>query len=156
MEGQGHAGVRVVWISVEASRKWELVWGTRSVSSPSDFPFRTAARSCTSQRRRLGGTTSLSPSSSATSVTPLLYCGGVYVLLYLKDPGFPLRDPKRFAEGLMERYIGGTMSGTDPVETSNALSAAGVELFRTHPLLRYARVPEVRAVHMYSITSVDQ
>jgi hypothetical protein len=31
---------------------------------------------------------------SATSVTPLLYCGGVYVLLYLKDPGFPLRDRK--------------------------------------------------------------
>ena len=76
------------------------------------------------------------PLSAAAGTPPLLYCGGVYVPLYLKDPGFPLRDPKRFAEGLMERYIGGTISGTDPADTSVTLSAAGVELFRTHPSLR--------------------
>ena len=59
---------------------------------------------------------------------------------YLKDPGFPLRDPRRFAEGLMERYaqaISSTGGGTSPAssETALVLSAAAVELLRAHPAL---------------------
>ena len=31
--------------------------------------------------------------------------GGIYVRLFLKDPKFPLRNPKRFLEGLLDQYV---------------------------------------------------
>ena len=34
-----------------------------------------------------------------------LYVGGVYVRLFLKNPGFPLREPKVFLEGLLKAYL---------------------------------------------------
>lgn len=37
-------------------------------------------------------------------LTDELAAGGVYVRLFLKDPRHPLRDPKAFLEGLLERY----------------------------------------------------
>ncbi|GAX72903.1 hypothetical protein CEUSTIGMA_g358.t1 [Chlamydomonas eustigma] len=75
-----------------------------------------------------------------------LYCGGVYVRLYLKDPGFPLREPRRFAEGLMERYVQTTKKALQQQQQQQQahlpgdaeavlLSAAAVELLRSHPAL---------------------
>ncbi|CAI5949315.1 unnamed protein product [Closterium sp. NIES-65] len=31
--------------------------------------------------------------------------GGVYIRLFLKDPKYPLRNPKRFLEGLLDQYV---------------------------------------------------
>lgn len=68
--------------------------------------------------------------------------GGVYVRLFLKDPKFPLRNPKRFLEGLLDQYVtaaaathharGG--SQVDP-QLPLLLSAALVSLLRVQPLL---------------------
>lgn len=67
--------------------------------------------------------------------------GGVYVRLFLKDPKFPLRNPKRFLEGLLDQYVSAVAAthgkGTelaDP-ELPLLLSAALVSLLRVHPSL---------------------
>lgn len=66
--------------------------------------------------------------------------GGIYVRLFLKDPKFPLRNPKRFLEGLLDQYassIAATHYDTkfvDP-ELPLLLSAALVSLLRVHPAL---------------------
>ncbi|CAN8246994.1 unnamed protein product [Cochlearia groenlandica] len=64
--------------------------------------------------------------------------GGIYVRLFLKDPKFPLRNPKRFLEGLLDQYLS-AMAAThyeqhpvDP-ELPLLLSAALVSLLRVHP-----------------------
>lgn len=41
-----------------------------------------------------------------------LYVGGVYVGLFLKDPQYPLRNPKGFLEGLLDEYISTVQSST--------------------------------------------
>ncbi|CAH8327373.1 unnamed protein product [Eruca vesicaria subsp. sativa] len=63
---------------------------------------------------------------------------GIYVRLFLKDPKFPLRNPKGFLEGLLEQYLS-AMAAThyeqhsvDP-ELPLLLSAALVSLLRVHP-----------------------
>ncbi|XP_010533202.1 PREDICTED: dnaJ homolog subfamily C GRV2 [Tarenaya hassleriana] len=66
--------------------------------------------------------------------------GGIYVRLFLKDPKFPLRNPKRFLEGLLDQYlsaIAATHYETYPVdpELPLLLSAALVSLLRVHPTL---------------------
>lgn len=66
--------------------------------------------------------------------------GGIYVRLFLKDPKFPLRNPKRFLEGLLDQYlssIAATHYDTQPVdpELPLLLSAALVSLLRVHPAL---------------------
>ncbi|XP_059432669.1 dnaJ homolog subfamily C GRV2 isoform X2 [Corylus avellana] len=66
--------------------------------------------------------------------------GGIYVRLFLKDPKFPLRNPKRFLEGLLDQYlssIAATHYETQPVdpELPLLLSAALVSLLRVHPAL---------------------
>ncbi|KAL0042756.1 hypothetical protein WJX79_009797 [Trebouxia sp. C0005] len=63
-----------------------------------------------------------------------LYVGGVHVHIFLKDPHFPLRNPKAFLEGLLEAYcteIGGRQNS----DRALLLSAATVELLRAHALL---------------------
>eukprot|EP01018_Ginkgo_biloba_P003241 Gb_33273 [translate_table: standard] len=68
--------------------------------------------------------------------------GGVYVRLFLKDPKFPLRNPKRFLEGLLDQYVSAVaathyakeMQPADP-ELPLLLSAALVSLLRVHPTL---------------------
>eukprot|EP00850_Spirogloea_muscicola_P013506 SM000092S24474 [mRNA] locus=s92:75259:82133:- [translate_table: standard] len=67
--------------------------------------------------------------------------GGVYVRLFLKDPKYPLRNPKRFLEGLLDQYIS-VMSSTSPslvdkadMEVPLMLSAALVSLLRVQPVL---------------------
>ncbi|MCO5552633.1 hypothetical protein L7F22_006148 [Adiantum nelumboides] len=67
--------------------------------------------------------------------------GGVYVRLFLKDPKFPLRNPKRFLEGLLDQYVSAVAAThakgpllTDP-ELPLLLSAALVSLLRVHPTL---------------------
>ncbi|CAE6014088.1 unnamed protein product [Arabidopsis arenosa] len=69
-----------------------------------------------------------------------LQVGGVNVRLFLKDPKFPLRNPKRFLEGLLDQYLS-AMAAThyeqhpvDP-ELPLLLSAALVSLLRVHPAL---------------------
>lgn len=66
--------------------------------------------------------------------------GGIYVRLFLKDPKFPLRNPKRFLEGLLDQYlssIAATHYETQPFdpELPLLLSAALVSLLRVHPAL---------------------
>jgi hypothetical protein len=49
----------------------------------------------------------------------ILQVGGIYVRLFLKDPKFPLRNPKRFLEGLLDQYlssIAATHYETQPVD----------------------------------------
>lgn len=66
--------------------------------------------------------------------------GGIYVRLFLKDPKFPLRNPKRFLEGLLDQYLSSIAAthhdihGPDP-ELPLLLSAALVSLLRVHPAL---------------------
>ncbi|XP_058111724.1 dnaJ homolog subfamily C GRV2 isoform X2 [Magnolia sinica] len=66
--------------------------------------------------------------------------GGIYVRLFLKDPKFPLRNPKRFLEGLLDQYVSSIaathydMQSVDP-ELPLLLSAALVSLLRVHPAL---------------------
>jgi len=92
-----------------------------------------------------------------------LHVGGVYVRFFLKNPRYPVRDPKAFCEGLMEAYLsraasaasdasasasaaaegagasGGGSTAADPVASSSSalllLSAAAVALLQVHPLL---------------------
>lgn len=60
--------------------------------------------------------------------------------LFLKDPKFPLRNPKKFLEGLLDQYLSSiaathhNTSGPDP-ELPLLLSAALVSLLRVHPAL---------------------
>lgn len=66
--------------------------------------------------------------------------GGIYVRLFLKDPKFPLRNPKRFLEGLLDQYvtsIAATHYEKHPVDSELPLllSAALVSLLRVHPAL---------------------
>ncbi|KAL6984843.1 DnaJ subfamily C grv2 [Sarracenia purpurea var. burkii] len=65
--------------------------------------------------------------------------GGIYVRLFLKDPKFPLRNPKRFLEGLLDQYLSSIAAthydqAVDP-ELPLLLSAALVSLLRVHPAL---------------------
>ncbi|GFY80946.1 DNAJ heat shock N-terminal domain-containing protein [Actinidia rufa] len=65
--------------------------------------------------------------------------GGIYVRLFLKDPKFPLRNPKRFMEGLLDQYVSSIAAthydqAVDP-ELPLLLSAALVSLLRVHPAL---------------------
>lgn len=66
--------------------------------------------------------------------------GGIYVRLFLKDPKFPLRNPKRFLEGLLDQYVSSVAAthydtqASDP-ELPLLLSAALVSLLRVHPAL---------------------
>ncbi|KAL8040659.1 hypothetical protein ABFX02_10G112300 [Erythranthe guttata] len=66
--------------------------------------------------------------------------GGIYVRLFLKDPKFPLRNPKRFLEGLLDQYltsIAATHYDSQAVhaELPLLLSAALVSLLRVYPAL---------------------
>ncbi|WOL19523.1 hypothetical protein Cni_G28321 [Canna indica] len=66
--------------------------------------------------------------------------GGIYVRLFLKDPKFPLRNPKRFLEGLLDQYVSSIAathydSRTIDSELPLLLSAALVSLLRVHPAL---------------------
>ncbi|XP_022144872.1 dnaJ homolog subfamily C GRV2 [Momordica charantia] len=66
--------------------------------------------------------------------------GGIYVRLFLKDPKFPLRNPKRFLEGLLDQYLSSIAATHYDTESFNPelpllLSAALVSLLRVHPAL---------------------
>lgn len=69
-----------------------------------------------------------------------LQVGGIYVRLFLKDPKFPLRNPKRFLEGLLDQYVSSIAathyeSRAADSELPLLLSAALVSLLRVHPAL---------------------
>jgi DnaJ family protein C protein 13 len=63
------------------------------------------------------------------------------VRLFLKDPKFPLRNPKRFLEGLLDQYVAAAAAthGKGGVPTNPELplllSAALVSLLRVQPML---------------------
>ncbi|KAJ1392349.1 hypothetical protein SESBI_35894 [Sesbania bispinosa] len=66
--------------------------------------------------------------------------GGIYVRLFLKDPKFPLRNPKRFLEGLLDQYLTSIAATHYEAQTVDPelpllLSAALVSLLRVHPAL---------------------
>ncbi|XAR66965.1 hypothetical protein NMG60_11013364, partial [Bertholletia excelsa] len=65
--------------------------------------------------------------------------GGIYVRLFLRDPQFPLRNPKRFLDGLLDQYLSSITAmhydqTADP-EHPLLLSAALVSLLRVNPAL---------------------
>jgi hypothetical protein len=58
-----------------------------------------------------------------------LRCGGVYVRIFLKEPTFPLRDPKGFLEALLRRFVSESehlcgMTSDDAEKVRAATSAA--------------------------------
>lgn len=60
--------------------------------------------------------------------------------LFLKDPKFPLRNPKRFLEGLLDQYLSSIAATHHDTQTADPelpllLSAALVSLLRVHPAL---------------------
>lgn len=60
--------------------------------------------------------------------------------LFLKDPKFPLRNPKRFLEGLLDQYVSSIAATHYDMQTIDSelpllLSAALVALLRVHPAL---------------------
>ena len=61
--------------------------------------------------------------------------------MFLKDPKFPLRNPKRFLEGLLDQYASAVAAthvkgnGLVDPELALLLSAALVSLLRVHPSL---------------------
>ncbi|KAG6495013.1 hypothetical protein ZIOFF_042803 [Zingiber officinale] len=66
--------------------------------------------------------------------------GGIYVNIFLKDPKFPLRNPKRFLEGLLDQYISSIAAfHYDPRSVDRklptTLSDAILSLLRVHPAL---------------------
>ncbi|KAL2224357.1 UNVERIFIED_CONTAM: DnaJ subfamily C GRV2, partial [Sesamum indicum] len=66
--------------------------------------------------------------------------GGIYVRLFLKDPKFPLRNSKRFLEGLLDQYltsVAASQYNGQAVDTELPLllSAALVSLLRMYPAL---------------------
>lgn len=66
--------------------------------------------------------------------------GGIYVRLFLKDPKFPLRNPKRFLEGLLDQYVSSIAATHYDTHAADSelpllLSAALVSLLRVHPAL---------------------
>lgn len=79
-----------------------------------------------------------------------VYVGGVYVRLFLKNPKYAVRDPVKFAETLVERYLqelqataaaaaggggGGGSAAAASVDQCLLLSAAAVALLQGHGLL---------------------
>ncbi|GIM04041.1 hypothetical protein Vretimale_8678, partial [Volvox reticuliferus] len=64
-----------------------------------------------------------------------LFVGGAYVRLFLKNPKHPLRNPAKFAEGLLERYLSELASANRDSDLLVLLAAALVALLRSHSLL---------------------
>lgn len=71
-----------------------------------------------------------------------VYVGGVYVRLFLKNPKYPVRDPVKFAEALVEQYLQDLTVAAANGDGSAAaldrclvLSAAAVALLQGHGLL---------------------
>ncbi|WIA30400.1 hypothetical protein OEZ86_000485 [Tetradesmus obliquus] len=71
-----------------------------------------------------------------------VYVGGVYVRLFLKDPKYAVRDPVKFAEALVERYLqeltaaaAGGDGAAAALDRCLLLSAAAVALLQGHGLL---------------------
>ncbi|KAG2494521.1 hypothetical protein HYH03_007288 [Edaphochlamys debaryana] len=64
-----------------------------------------------------------------------LFVGGAYVRLFLRSPGAALRDPQRFGEGLLERYLTELASPQRDADVTLLLAAALVALLQSHPSL---------------------
>jgi DnaJ family protein C protein 13 len=70
-----------------------------------------------------------------------VYVGGVYVRLFLKNPKYAVRDPVKFAEALVEKYLQELTAAAAAANTGAAtdqcllLSAAAVALLQGHGLL---------------------
>lgn len=75
-----------------------------------------------------------------------LYIGGVYVRLFLKNPSFPLRNPKAFLEGLLEAFTAELTArrSADQVRVSrwsshySALGGFGESLLQSFPKTKSA------------------
>lgn len=64
-----------------------------------------------------------------------LYLGGAYVRLFLRNPKHPLRNPAKFAEGILERYVptGALSCIVPPAVTTNGHCATLVTRLLTCP-----------------------
>jgi len=58
--------------------------------------------------------------------------GGVFVALFIKQPGWGLRNPKDFAVSLIESYVSGASSAHIKEDLLNILAEALVLLVNVH------------------------
>lgn len=112
-EGPGDAAVQALSTSTESP---ERIWTRVMCDSLAGEVALQAGRCRTTQQRALRQSPSLLPSSPHLSwglpdtyrvqypeLQGEILLGGVYVRLFLRDPKFPLRQPKAFLEALLER-----------------------------------------------------
>ncbi|KAG8635782.1 hypothetical protein MANES_16G064500v8 [Manihot esculenta] len=137
-DGPGEAVVSVIEQTTETP---ELVWTPAMAASLSDQIATMASDLYHEQMKgRIVDWDVPEQASGQQEMRDEPQVGGIYVRLFLKDPKFPLRNPKRFLEGLLDQYlssIAATHYDTQPMdpELPLLLSAALVSLLRVHPAL---------------------
>lgn len=107
-----------------------------------------AALAAAVRQQHAGGTYDWSPPPGYQleydSLRGEVYVGGVYVRLFLKNPKYAVRDPVKFAEALVEKYLQELTAAAGSSASSSAaaaldscllLSAAAVALLQGHGLL---------------------
>lgn len=136
-DGPGEA---VVWALDQTTETPELVW-TSAMATSLAAQLATMAKDLYHEQMkgRVVDWDVPEQSSGQQDMRDEPQVGGIYVRLFLKDPKFPLRNPKRFLEGLLDQYLS-SIAAThydqviDP-ELPLLLSAALVSLLRVHPAL---------------------
>lgn len=123
---------------VASSETPELVW-SRKLAAVTGARLRTACREQAAQQAAQGNAFEASI-GGAFSIDGELYVGGVFVRLFVKDPAFPLRDPKRSAEALLDFFV--QNAGASEAEAGAAaetdvvlVSTATVLLVRSQPAM---------------------
>ncbi|KAK9807966.1 hypothetical protein WJX73_008492 [Symbiochloris irregularis] len=135
-EDAGEAAVAAVDQPCETP---ERVWTPHMATTTAEEALHLAAAARISQARgELQWTLPEGHQLQFEALANEMYVGGVYVRLFLKNPTFPLRSPKAFAEGLMESYVARALpkqGAASDSQTALLLSAAAVQLLRVQPLL---------------------
>ncbi len=133
----------------------ERIWtlGMQRSAAEEISHLATAARSAQASSLSLDWTPGDSYSLTYEGLGDEMFVGGVYVRLFLKMPGYPLKNPQAFLEGLLERYtkvilaeattgLPSSLSTSSldkeksvDVDAAVLLSAAAVAAIHHHPLL---------------------
>jgi hypothetical protein len=71
------------------------------------------------------------------SLNSELFVGNVYVRHYLKNPGFPLRAPKAFLEGLLKTYLSDVANASTVNINKYPRQCITLSLKPTHILILY-------------------
>lgn len=121
----------------------ECMWDSRMAAQAA---AEVAALAAAIRKQHAGHTFDWSPPANYKleydSLRGEIYVGGVYVRLFLKNPKYPVRDPVKFAEALVEQYLQDLTAAAANGDGSAAaldrcllLSAAAVALLQGHGLL---------------------